>query len=325
MRDTLQVFTGIILLGLLLFSACSDYDRFEPYEHFDDRFVYLNDLQPEGTVARIDPSTAHTIITSDSVLMEIPASAFVDQYGQIYRGEVQLMFSFLESKQHLMAYGISLVERGGQLIEPMVVIRMNAFTLSGDVLTINPLKSMRIKYPKALQFELPQVFLKGNDGSDTSMGIWERVHSSDYNNKVYKESWTWKSEEGDIRHSSGLILHTDISDWIVLGYPVENPLSMQLNAYLPGQFDPANFRVYLFGHEYNNVQELSFNEERHAFCNKSGIIVQEDVLTVVVLSQSIDQEIYLEIKNLQVDSDLETLLNPSLTDVGEALNMLENL
>jgi hypothetical protein len=325
MRNTLQVFTGIILLLSLLITSCTDYDLFEPYGDLDRRFVYLNELQPEAMVAKIDPTTAHTIITADTVLMEIPANAFIDQYGQDYRGEVQLNFALLESRQHLLAYGLSLVEKGGQLIEPMAVIKMNAFTLSGDVLKINPGKSLRIKYPKTPDLELPLVFAEDSENHAESIHSWERIQSSDYHNKVYQESWTWKSEDGEIRHSEGLILHTNIPDWILLGYAVDNPFSMQLDAYLPEHFQDDDFRVFLFAEDNKNVQELTFDKERHAFCNKSGAMVAEDVLTMVVLSETMDKEIYFEIKNIQVDSDLETLVNPTLTNISDALKMLEDL
>lgn len=318
------IFKALIFSFILL--SCSDYDKFEPYTTHGGSFHFLSALQAEQEVVDVYSSQSHSLITADSILLEIPSDAFLDEYGREYTDNARVVFSFAQKKHHLLGHGISLVQEDNQLIRPLGIIRVDAYSESGHPLSLRPGKLLKVKIPGINETETPTIYQAVYDSfQGEKLNRWTSLDNVSTSSIVKKENWIWKTKEGFIRHSEGWVLYAGTLDWLVLGYKIENAMEKKVEVSLEKSVEPENTRIFLLDINQKNCQILEFNQERHTFCNSSNRITNAFDALLISITQLENDSILMDFHSMKQQSEEIIYLQPKAYPASEAYQLLENL
>ena len=262
----MKLVSTILTVFLLLLAACQDYDHFDPYETAFARFSFLSNLNPVQFSTTIDPAKAHTLHTSGDILLDIPANAFADRFGNPATGSIQLHFSYLEEPYQLIAQDLSLVTGDQELIDIEAVLSLRAYSESGYALQWAAEKSLRIRIPDDLKDETPGIFYPSGNDEWSGLSGWEVAPGPAYQDGVYTESWSYKDAQGMLVHTQGFVIQTTKVGWVALGKILKEEPLVSACFYLDEKFKPQNTLGYILGNNHKTLQKLSWDKDRHTFC-----------------------------------------------------------
>jgi hypothetical protein len=318
-------FLFMLLVAFLFLGACSDYQKFEPYDLPEEQPGFLNLLRNDALWVEFDATRDHSFITMDTVLIEIPEQAFSDDFGREYTGSVKLVVDFPNKNHHLIGHRLSFVQQDGQLIVPKHVIHIDAYTSSGHRLFLQPGKRIKIKFPRVDQSEMPIIYHAANHFQSGGIVEWIAVKPGLSGSWLTPESWIWKTAHGEIRHEQGMVLYSDLLDWIVIGRPMEDISDVILEVVLPEDHSDMNTQVFVLEVNEMSIQRLLYNGEKELFSTYSRGIPSGTNVVVIALSQSVNEHIFLALHSGMISAETRLYLNLVNHPVDEALHLLENL
>jgi len=322
LRKTLIYLNLLLLTGLI---SCSDYNHFIPYEASTNEFAFLNILIPEAEVQLIDPSNQNTIYFSDSVILEIPAEAFVDSYGQNIEEDIQIVFQVHKKYSDLIADDSSLELSTDALFGFESMFFVAAYDQNGNTLNLGAQKFITIKYPVSLVSN--ELFLYFPDSAPDQLQVldrWKKAIKTNFVNGVYPEGWNWVNpDNGEENQLSGYIFKSNTLKWIALGKELEIESGVSLEVDLPDDFTPENTRIFVKSEERSSFQKLRWNNDRHRFCDLQARMPIGTSVDVLVVSKK-EEAVYIDIQAYVLHFDTVLESDPVKKKLDQIIEMIKD-
>lgn len=320
--------TYFITLGTVLFLLAScqkDSDIFipDPGQQLDSAWVSTvgsnaqvmqlsEKISGSFLSEQVSASTDTSIRTSNGFVIEIPRTALLAA-GAEYTGIVRAEFVLIQKKGDFIRYNIPTssnrfpLESGGAFL-------VKLFTSMGTVLTINPNKSIYIKYPDEAPKTGMSLYYSTTAPSVTGNFNWLPANDG-------SQVGMWSSNTAPFL--KGYTVATTRTGWLNVDRPLEPTApKTEVNVVLPNLFSNANTAVYLVFKSFRSVVQLSGNNSLRNF-SFPNIPINSEV-KIVTISKVADSY-YLGVKDEKAIANFSTFVKPELSSLDKIQQFLSTL